>query len=117
MKTKHYSSLIKKEALSSINFFKLRDENLNSDEHAELSSDIEKAESEILHFIIENEETEFNEFLKKYNEEYGGFLSQYREMKKVKQLTAIKKIAVYFFVISVISIVTGIIISISILTQ
>ena len=116
MKTEYYSSLIKKEAYKAIDFFKLIDESLDAEECAKRNEALKEDKLEILHFIEDNKETEFNEFLKQYNERYRYLLDQYREMKKVKQLTAIKKIAVYFFVISIISIVTGIIVAISALT-
>lgn len=87
------------------------------EERQERKKILKQDKLEILHFIEENGEKEFNEFLKQYNEKYRYMLDKYCEMKKVKQLTTIKKIAVYFFVISLISILTGLIISISILTQ
>lgn len=117
MKTEYYSSSIENEAIDALNFFKKIDENIPEKERQERIIMLKKDKLEILHFIEENEETEFNEFLKQYNEKYRYMLDKYREMKKVKQLTAIKNIAVYFFVISIVSILTGIIIAISALTQ
>ncbi len=111
MKTKYYSSAIEKEAIDAINFFYKIDENIPEKEHIERRKMVREDKLTFLQFISDNEETEFNEFLRQYKEKYSHLFEQYREMKKLQQLITIKKIAVYFFVISLLSIVAGLIIT------
>jgi len=75
-----------------------------------LDESILKSIGEELHlFFAKNRGLEYNEFLKKIDEEYGFIIERYRKDKKLKMVKTIRNISIFFMLTVCISILCSII--------
>lgn len=72
---------------------------------------------EIDSFFISIKDMELDKILYELNNKYGWILNHYREIKRNAEISTIKKISKFFLIITIISIIIGVIIGISIATS
>lgn len=68
-----------------------------------------KIKKEILSYFDQLKEFESKVISEKIDEKYGWLLNFYRERKRNSNINTIRKISIYFLVISILSIIVGII--------
>lgn len=104
MKKEIYLINLKQDVIDSIKYFELE-----SNEYIVGAPEIDESSlSEIEHFFDSINPFEINEIFAKVDAKYGFLLNYHREKVKIQKLNTIRKISIYFLIISVISVLVGI---------
>lgn len=104
MKKEIYLIKLKQEVLDSVKYFELESNDyLFGTPHLD-----EENLSEIDIFFESIQSLEIKDIFAKVEEKYGWLLNFYREDKRNNNINIIRKISIYFLIISIISIILGI---------